>query len=90
MKALWQMRDTIIDKLLAGESLSDADKAEVKVMLAERKERKSEVKELVEQIKSSGEKVGPIKRTEIRKEVRKDRRNEQEQENEGKNTMDTK
>lgn len=88
MKALWQMRDTIIDKLLAGESLSDAEKAEAKVMLAERKERKSEVKERVEEIKSSGEKVGPMKRVEIRKEVRKDIKDEQKTEE--KSTTETK
>ncbi len=88
MKALWQMRDTIIDKLLAGESLSDAEKAEAKVMLAERKERKSEVKERIEEIKSSGEKVGPMKRVEIRKEVRKDMR--EERRNEEKSTTETK
>ena len=53
MKIKWEMRDAIIDKLLAGESLSDAEKTEAKVMLTERKERHAEVKNRVEEVKAS-------------------------------------
>lgn len=53
MKVKWEMRDAIIDKLLAGESLSDTEKTEAKMMLAERKERKTEVKNRVEEVKAS-------------------------------------
>lgn len=89
-KDLWQMRDAIIDKLLGGESLSDAEKAEAKVMLAERKERKSEVKSRVEAVKASGEKVWPEKRGEIRKEVRKEEKKEREIEREEEDAMESK
>lgn len=80
MKIKWEMRDAIIDKLLAGESLSDTEKAEAKVMLAERKERYTEVKNRVEEVKASWEKVWPMKRVEIRKEVRKDMREDRKME----------
>lgn len=52
-KDLLEMRDVIIEKLLAGESLSDAEKAEAKIMLAERKERKTEIKNRIEEAKAS-------------------------------------
>ena len=52
-KNLLEIRDVIINKLLAGESLSDAEKAEAKIMLAERKERKTEIKNRIEEAKAS-------------------------------------
>lgn len=71
------LRDTIIDKLLAGEVLTDTEKAEAKKMLEERKARREAVKSNIKEAREEkGEKLTAPERREIRQETRKELREE--------------
>lgn len=74
-KAQMILRDTIIDKLLAGEALTEAEKVEAKKMLEERKARRDAIKaNMSEAREEKGNKLTLEERKEVREETRKEMR----------------
>lgn len=74
-KAQMALRDTIIDKLLAGEMLTEAEKIEAKKMLEERKTRRDAIKaNMKEAREDKGKKLNIEERKGVREETRKELR----------------